>query len=306
MIATSIRLGLACALAGFIAVNAQAEHRASDVEIRIAGLGGDAASAVEGFNTLYRQTYPGTRLSLVRSGNAGVVSLLMFERALLGVMDRPLAPLEQVPMRKIAGRDVLSVRVAEATAGHASRPAVHVHADNPVTRLTARQVERMLTVGNPGGDYSRWGQLGLDGDWARRSIHPYGPSEYSDAGGDLQRRRLHGRPFAPTYETVEPDRLADRVSTDPAGIAILALDAPHPGLKRLEVVADDDDARPVSYARALYIHVRREPGKPLDPVARDYLRLVLSPEGQRTLDSRQRGYRALSADDARSELRRLD
>ena len=86
-------------------------------------------------------------------------------------------------------------------------------------------------------------------------------------------------------------------------------------VKILTIAAAGHPPSPVSAAdivsgrypldRYLYIYVRRLPGKPLDPFVREYLRLVLSREGQEAIATEDLEYLPLSAPDAAQELEKL-
>jgi len=56
-------------------------------------------------------------------------------------------------------------------------------------------------------------------------------------------------------------------------------------------------------SRFLYIYVNKAPGKPLDPVVREFLKLVLSREGQDIVV--KDGYYPLSAKIVQEELAKL-
>src|SRR5678809_1657024 len=57
-------------------------------------------------------------------------------------------------------------------------------------------------------------------------------------------------------------------------------------------------------ARFLYIYVNRAPGKPLDPLIREFLKLVLSREGQEVVV--KDGYLPLTIGIVSEEARKLD
>ena len=60
------------------------------------------------------------------------------------------------------------------------------------------------------------------------------------------------------------------------------------------------------YGRYVYLYVRRLPGQAVDPLAKEYLRLVLSREGQAILAAQPGGYLPLTAAQARTELEKLE
>ena len=60
------------------------------------------------------------------------------------------------------------------------------------------------------------------------------------------------------------------------------------------------------YGRYLYFYARREANGKIDPVAVDYLKLLLSKEGQQIFAAQANGYIPLSAADAAAERAKLD
>ena len=57
---------------------------------------------------------------------------------------------------------------------------------------------------------------------------------------------------------------------------------------------------------AIVIYVRIPPGGSLDPLARDYLSIALSPEGQRAIASGHLGYLPLSDVEAAAQRAKLE
>ena len=49
------------------------------------------------------------------------------------------------------------------------------------------------------------------------------------------------------------------------------------------------------YPRDLYFYIRREPGTPLDPLVAEYVKLVLSKQGQEAVAADPKGYLPLNA-----------
>ncbi len=57
-------------------------------------------------------------------------------------------------------------------------------------------------------------------------------------------------------------------------------------------------------SRYLYVYVNKAPGKPLDPLVKEYLKLILSKEGQEVVV--KDGYLPLPASVATEELKKLE
>jgi phosphate transport system substrate-binding protein len=61
--------------------------------------------------------------------------------------------------------------------GNSHALAIYVNAKNPLTRITLPQLDAIYSTTRKRGyptDLTRWGQLGLTGEWADKPIHPYG------------------------------------------------------------------------------------------------------------------------------------
>jgi phosphate transport system substrate-binding protein len=57
-------------------------------------------------------------------------------------------------------------------------------------------------------------------------------------------------------------------------------------------------------ARFLYVYINKAPGKPLDPLVKEFVKMILSKEGQEVVI--KDGYLPLSADIVKEELAKLE
>nr|WP_201006726.1 substrate-binding domain-containing protein [Pseudomonas cichorii] len=331
----SLTLGLLAAMSAHAAVDpalpdyqpqaaqpdANARFVAADGALRIAGAE-HVEFIVKRFNAALVESHPQWRFRIESKGTTSAVPLLTHDVTLFGAMGRAINPLETSAYRKIVGAAPLEIRVAytsDDTSRHlATSLAAYVHRSNPLNALSTEQINRMLSIGNPKGDFSRWGQLGLKGVWADRAIHPYGTPEFTGFGTYMQKDHLDGLPLTPGYEAYgKTELILERLAADPAGIGIAAIGLENDQIKQLGIINPKTGAITTGtaaevtdgsypYGRYLYFYVRREPGKAIDPVAREYLRFVLSRQGQTLIASQPKGYLPLAAKDARAELAKLD
>lgn len=303
-----------------VPVNAQARYLTADGAIRIGGAE-HVRYIVERFNAALRQSHPGWRFVDEAKGTTSAVPLLTHGVTLFGAMGREINPLEAQAFSKIVGAAPLEIRIAHAandTAGHlATSLAVYINRANPLSQISAEQVARALTIGNPEGDLSQWGQLGLGGVWRERRIHPYGTPEFTGFGTYMQANHLGGRALSPNYEAYgNTEAILERLAADPAGLAVAAIGLGNTHIKALPITTGQGEtttgtpaqvlAGQYPYGRYLYLYVRREPGKPIEPLVREYLRLVLSRQGQQIIASQPNGYFPLTAEQARAERAKLD
>jgi phosphate transport system substrate-binding protein len=297
-----------------------ANYLLPDGSIRIMGAE-HAQSIVEGFDALFIRTHSGYKFALQLKGTGGAMPGLTHGVTLFGPMGREVVGVEMVPYKKIVGQEPLELRVAHASnTSHklATSLGIYVNKANPLDRLTMEQVARIFSTGQANGDVTRWGQLGLKEDWAKRAIHAYGTPEYTGFGDYMEKHHLAGLPLSPLSEPF-PDTadILKHVSEDPAGIGFAAIGRASPEIKMLELA--DKEGGPYSagsredvvsgkypLGRYLYFYVRRVPGQPLDPLVKEYMRVVFSKEGQQIIATEPDGYMPLAAGEVAAELAKLD
>jgi phosphate transport system substrate-binding protein len=291
-----------------------------DGSIRIVGAE-HVETIVKGFNALFVRSYPAARFTLQLKGTTTAMPALTHGTTLFAPMGREVNGVELVPYEKIVGQEPVEIRVAHAAINSqklATSLAVYVNKANPVERLTAEQVARIFATGHAKGDITHWGQVGLKEAWSLRAIHPYGTPEHTGFGAYMQKHQVGGLPFGPGLEPYSNTAdILKRVSEDPAGIGIAATGRVTPQLKIVAIAGKDGDsyssgtaedvvAGKYPYGRYLYFYVRREPKQPIDPFVKEYMRLVLSADGQKIIASEPDGYLPLNAREAAKELAKLD
>jgi phosphate transport system substrate-binding protein len=224
----------------------------------------------------------------------------------IAFVSRELKPTDVSSFHANYGYDPTSVPVSGGSwrqFGFLDAVVIVVNQSNPVRQLTFDQLDAVFSRSHLRGDRPAvtWGQLGATGAWAGRPVHGYalkpwgGYEEFVrervlDAGG----KRGHWRADLHFDRLVFP--IARRVAADPDGIGITGLaflDAP---VKVLAVGAGADGVSPTytnvalgkyPLSRLAYGNVNRRPGRPLPPAVAEFLRFILSREGQ--LDVRKEG-----------------
>ena len=89
-----------------------------------------------------------------------------------------------------------------------------------------------------------------------------------------------------------------------AGTKALAI-AAKAGGPYVELTLDNVQARTFPLTRDVYYYLKREKGKPIDPKAKEFLRYILSREGQDAVQKDGK-YLPLTAEAAAEQLRKLD
>jgi phosphate transport system substrate-binding protein len=181
-----------------------------------------------------------------------------------------------------------------------------------------------------------WGQLGLHGEWADKPIRTYGHAPSGTTRFFQWKVLKNGDKWNPNYrEYVETgskmiadeDRAQQRLglqhmlreelahdrygiawtvmpqAKDVAGIKLVAL-AEREGAPYVAPSRASFQDRTYPLARNIYIYLNRAPGKALDPKLREFLRYILSREGQEIVAS-DGNYLPLTAEAVREQLAKL-
>jgi phosphate transport system substrate-binding protein len=174
-----------------------------------------------------------------------------------------------------------------------------------------------------------WGQLGLKGEWANKPIQVYGYNMKYHFNDEIDKKVLKGsskwnetmRAFsnaaglkADGTLTAGGELIMNALSNDRFGIAYTGIPFLTPQTKALALDAGDGKFVPLtletvqdrSYPliRDVYYYFKREKGKPVDPKVREFLRYVLSREGQTAIQQDAK-YLPLPASVVREQLEKL-
>ncbi|GAC1317929.1 MAG: phosphate ABC transporter substrate-binding protein PstS [Collimonas sp.] len=289
-------------------------------EISIIGYN-DMHGILTAINTLFVRAHPDFRFSLVLKGTRTAPAALAQGRSAFAPMGAEFSDAELAAYESVVGSKPMAIRVAHDSLEPRalSAPlALYVHHDNPIGKLSIDQAARAFTARTSGDQITRWGQLGLTGEWAQRPIHLCGLRATTALGVFMQKHKFGGRPYAEGFAGFPQSVDAVKcVGTDPLALGFAALNRVTPEVKILAVSDHPDDpgsrgsredivSGRYPLDRHLYIFVRRSPGQPLDAFVREYLRLVLSYEGQQAIAAETLGYLPLNAEEIKEELSKLD
>jgi phosphate transport system substrate-binding protein len=281
----------------------------------------DMTGIFAALNPIFLRMHPGVRFHIDLKGTATAAPALTVGVSALAPMGAEFSAMELEAYRSYVGADPLPIRVAHCSVNpHAlSAPVgILVNRLNPIDRLTVDQVARVFTTGGLRGDVTHWGQLGLPGEWAARPIHPAGIAEEAAAGlAAFMLKKMGGGPFTPGYAGfAQSAQVVQLVGEDPAAIGFASANIVNPRTKLVAIAEGDGKYYSATapevvsgnypYDRYLLIYLRRVPGEPLDPFAKEYVRLVLSSEGQQAIAQAPPHYLPLNAREISEELAKLD
>jgi phosphate transport system substrate-binding protein len=278
---------------GLVAVRAPADVRSYEKVPGVSGnlnsIGSDTLNNLmtfwaEGFGKLY----PNVKLQIEGKGSATAPPALTEGTAQLGPMSRKMKLEEEDAFEKKHGFKPTRVDVALDCL------AVYVNKDNPIHGLTLAQIDCIFSKTRKSGfaDISTWGDLGLSGDWAREPISIYGRNSASGTYAYFKEHALLKGDYKDTVKE-QPGSAAvvNSVAKDRGGIGYSGIGYKTSEVRALPLAKSGDDAitEPAfenalkgtyPLGRTLYIYVAKKPGEPLPPVIKEFLKFVLSKEGQ--------------------------
>jgi len=311
-----------------ITIPDSASYLTRDGQVQIVGNDGWEEMMVK-FDALFLKTHPDFKRQFhtVMKGSSVAIPALQTGVSALSPMARTMWEDDRFAFHRLHGYDPLDIHIGYAAfgprTGKKSPPWVYINAKNPLAGLAVEQIRQIFTDGAPGGTITRWSQLGVKGPWANRTIHVYGLDQGS--GGTLAFRSqfLEDRTFTRGYEALpKPADIGQAIADDPYGIALLGFfDASaNPNVKPLPVSLEKGSAfllptyenvaaERTPFPAYLHIYVNREPGKPMDLFVKEYIRMLLSDQGQAIIAAQREtdeGYVPLSPDRIAAELKKLD
>ena len=241
---------------------------------------------VEGFN----RKYPNVNIQVEGKGSTTAPPALIESTSQLGPMSREMKSEESDKFEKRFGYKPTKVAVAIDTL------AVFVNKNNPIKSLSLQQVDAIFSKGRKGGyakDINTWGDLGLTGEFANRPISLYGRNSASGTYGYFKEHALFKGDYRdnvkeqPGSSSVVQGVGADKFAIGYSGVGYATSGVrvvPRLTSARMAVRSSRPTTRMPSAAstlsRYLYIYFNRDPKKPVDPLTREFLKFVLSKEGQ--------------------------
>lgn len=202
---------------------------------------------------------------------------------------------------------------------------IFVNKDNPIKGLSLPQLDGIFggpraggwdrIVWNPAvargkeGNIRNWGQLGLTGKWADHEINANGrPQKYHIQlylerkvfnGGSVWNENVREWPHILQEDgtrALSSVSMVGAVAKDPFGIVYADLGSDMPGVKHLplakktgepfvELSLDTLYDRTYPLYMEIYLYAMRHKDKPMDPKIKEFMRFVLSREGQQAIQN---------------------
>jgi len=265
-------------------------ERASGVSGNLNSIGSDTLNNLmtlwaEEFNKFY----PNVNVQIQGAGSSTAPPAITEGTANLGPMSRDMRQSEIQAFEDRHGYAPYALPVA------IDMVAVYVNKDNPIEGLTLQQVDAIFSATRRGGysqDITRWGQVGLTGAWANRDFALYSRNAVSGTYGFFKDNALFGGDFKPSInEQPGSSSVVQGVTESLNGIGYSGIGYQTSGVRAIPLARDEnsnmaaptaDNAASGDYplARYLYVYINKHPNRPLDPMMREFVKMLYSKTGQ--------------------------
>jgi phosphate transport system substrate-binding protein len=240
----------------------------------------------------FKRAYPNVNIQIQAAGSSTAPPALTEHTSNIGPMSRKMKSKEEEAFEKKHGYKATPIRVA------IDALAVYVHKDNPIKGLAIPEVDAIFSSTRKcghGSDITKWGQVGLTGAWKNRDIQIYGRNSVSGTYGYFKKKALCKGDYKNTVnEQPGSASVVQSVSVSLNGIGYSGIGYKTSGVKAVALTKKPGDpyidASPENAAsgkyplsRYLYIYVNKHPNKPLPPLEREFIKLVLSKTGQQVV-----------------------
>ncbi|TCV94354.1 PstS family phosphate ABC transporter substrate-binding protein [Biostraticola tofi] len=239
----------------------------------------------------FSKQYPEVSVQIQAAGSVTAATALATGTAQLGAMSRPMTPAETQAFIGHYGYPPLAVPVA------LDALVIVVNQANPLTSITLDQLDAVYSITRAcgqGAAIKNWGDLGLQGEWAKRHLVRYGRNSASGTYGFFRQHALCGGDMLPVVNELPGSAsVAQSVGALINAIGYASMGFHQSGIKTLTLTDRQGNAfRPEDagsgegrypFARFLYLYINKPPGKPLEPITAAFLNEVLSAKGQQTV-----------------------
>jgi len=261
----------------------------------------------------FKREYPNVNIQIQAAGSSTAPPALTEGTSNLGPMSRKMKSKELEAFEKKHGYKPTAIPVA------IDALAVYVNKDNPIKGMTIAEVDAVFSSTRKCGhdkDVHNWGDLGLTGAWKNRDIQIYGRNSVSGTYGYFKKKALCKGDFKNSVnEQPGSASVVQSVTASLNGIGYSGIGYKTSGVKALPltkkagkdfVAATPENAVKGTYplSRFLYVYVNKHPNKPLQPLEREFVKMVLSKTGQQVVI--KDGYIPLPAKVAEKALKALN
>ena len=263
---------------------------------KVSGISGNLSSV--GSDTLanlmtlwaeeFKREYPNVNIQIQAAGSSTAPPALTEGTSNFGPMSRKMKDKENAAFEAKHGYKATPIRVA------IDALAVYAHKDNPIEGLSIPQVDAIFSATRKCGyseDITSWKQVGSD----LGNIQIYGRNSVSGTYGYFKKKALCKGDYKDTVnEQPGSASVVQGVTKSLNGIGYSGIGYKTSGVKAIPltkkpgqpfIAASKENAANGTYplSRYLYVYVNKAPNKPLAPLDREFITMILSKVGQQVV-----------------------
>ncbi|HCU89315.1 MAG TPA: phosphate-binding protein [Gammaproteobacteria bacterium] len=267
--------------------------KASGISGNISSVGSDTlANLMTLWSEEFNRLYPSVNIQVQAAGSSTAPPALTEGTSNLGPMSRKMKDKEIESFEKRHGYKPTAVPVA------IDALAVYVNKDNPISGLSIPQVDAIFSATRKCGaerNIVLWGDLGMSGEWLKRPIQLYGRNSVSGTYGYFKKKALCKGDYKDSVnEQPGSASVVQGVTKSINGIGYSGIGYQTSGVrsvplskksggKLVEATPDTAIAGKFPLSRFLYVYVNKHPNRPLPPLEREFVRMILTKIGQRVV-----------------------
>ena len=263
--------------------------KASGVSGNVSSVGSDTlANMMTLWAEEFKRQYPNVNIQIQAAGSSTAPPALTEGTSNLGPMSRKMKDKEIESFENKFGYKPTAVPVA------IDALAVFVNKDNPLKGLDMKEVDAIFSRTRKCGvakSIDTWGDAGLTGAWSGKKVELYGRNSVSGTYGYFKKTALCKGDFKNTVkEQPGSASVVQAVSSSLNGVGYSGMGYQTSSVRAVPlskkggnyVSATPENAVNGSYplSRFLYVYVNKKPNKELAPIEREFLRMILSQQGQ--------------------------
>ncbi len=285
--------------------------KTSGVSGNLSSVGSDTlANLMTLWQEEFKRVYPNVNIQIQAAGSSTAPPALTQGTSNFGPMSREMKSKEIAAFEKKHGYKPTAIPVA------IDALAVYVNKDNPIKGLTIPQVDAIFSSTRKckaDADISSWNQLGIEG---LGEIQIFGRNSVSGTYGYFKKKALCKGDFKNSVnEQPGSAAVVQAISQSKNGIGYSGIGyvtsgvrlvplAKKEGQPFVEATAENALSGAFPLSRYLYVYVNKHPNKPLSPIEREFLKLVMSKKGQEVVV--KDGYVPLPAKVAEKVLKMIE
>jgi len=240
----------------------------------------------------FKRSYPNVNIQIQAAGSSTAPPALTEATSNIGPMSRKMKDKEIAAFEDRYGYKPTAIPVA------IDALAVYVNKDNPIKGMSIPDVDAVFSSTRKCGsknDATKWGDLGLTDNWKSRDIQVFGRNSVSGTYGYFKKKALCKGDFKNSVnEQPGSASVVQAVTSSMNGIGYSGIGYKTSGVRAVPltkkiggkyIAATAENAVTGEYplSRFLYVYVNKHPNKSLAPLEKEFIKLVLSQQGQQVV-----------------------